>query len=41
MSIDAPEDVWNPGHFGERFGTYIQAIFHPSEIRWRRLFHLF
>jgi signal peptidase I len=41
MSIDAPEDVWNPGHFAERFGTYFQAIIHPSEIRWKRLFHIF
>ncbi len=41
MSIDAPEDVWEPGHIGERFGTYFSAIFRPSEIRWRRLFHIF
>jgi signal peptidase I len=41
MSIDAPEDVWNPGHFAERFETYFRAIIHPSEIRWRRLFHIF
>ncbi|MGA8036305.1 MAG: signal peptidase I [Candidatus Acidiferrales bacterium] len=41
MSIDAPEDVWNPGHFAERFETYFQAIIHPGEIRWRRLFHIF
>jgi signal peptidase I len=41
MSIDAPEDVWNPGHFAERFETYFRAIIHPGEIRWKRLFHLF
>ena len=41
MSIDANEDVWEPGHIGERFATYLRAIFHPSEIRWRRLFHVF
>jgi signal peptidase I len=41
MSIDAPEDVWNPGHVGERFQTYLSALFHPSEIRWSRLFHTF
>ncbi|HKS82203.1 MAG TPA: signal peptidase I [Candidatus Acidoferrales bacterium] len=41
MSIDAPEDVWNPGHVGERFETYLGALFHPSEIRWSRLFHTF
>jgi signal peptidase I len=41
MSIDAPEEVWDPGHIGERFGTYLDAIIHPGEIRWRRLFHVF
>lgn len=41
MSIDAPEDVWNPGHVGERFETYLGALFHPGEIRWSRLFHTF
>jgi signal peptidase I len=41
MSIDAPEEAWEPGHIGERFGTYLDAIIHPSEIRWKRLFHLF
>ncbi|MFY9751130.1 MAG: signal peptidase I [Candidatus Acidiferrales bacterium] len=41
MSIDAPEDVWEPGHIGERFETYFRAIIHPSEIRWRRLFRTF
>jgi signal peptidase I len=41
MSINAPEEVWEPGHIGERFGTYLEAIIHPSEIRWRRLFHVF
>jgi signal peptidase I len=41
MSIDAPEEVWNPGHLADRFETYFGAIIHPSEIRWRRLFHTF
>ena len=41
MSIRAPEEVWNPGHLGERFATYFSAIIHPSMIRWRRLFHTF
>ena len=41
MSIDAPEEVWNPGHVGERFATYVNAIIHPREVRWRRLFHTF
>ena len=41
MSIDAPEEVWDPGHIGERFETYLKAFIQPSEIRWRRLFHVF
>jgi signal peptidase I len=41
MSINGPDGVWNPGHVGERFVTYLSAIFHPSEIRWNRLFHTF
>jgi len=41
MSIRAPEEVWDPGHLGDRFATYFEAIFHPSMIRWRRLFHIF
>ena len=35
------EEAWEPGHIGERFGTYLNALVHPSEIRWKRLFHTF
>ena len=41
MSINAPEEVWEPGHIGERLGTYLAALIHPGEVRWRRLFHIF
>ena len=41
MSINGPSGVWDPGHVNERFETYLSAIVHPSEIRWRRLFHTF
>jgi signal peptidase I len=41
MSIDAPEEAWDPGHLSERFETYLSAAVHPSEIRWKRLFHTF
>ena len=41
MSIDAPEEVWEPGHVVERFTTYVNALIHPSEVRWKRLFHIF
>jgi signal peptidase I len=38
MSIDAPGEVWEPGHMGDRFATYFRALIHPGEIRWKRLF---
>ncbi len=41
MSIDAPEEVWEPGHIGERFAAYLNAVLHPHEVRWRRLFSTF
>jgi signal peptidase I len=41
MSIDAPEEVWEPGHIGERFATYLNAVIHPSEVRWKRLLRVF
>jgi signal peptidase I len=41
MSINAPEEVWDPGHIGERFETYLRVFIHPSEVRWKRLFHTF
>jgi signal peptidase I len=41
MSIDAPEEVWVSGHVVERFTTYVNALIHPSEVRWKRLFHTF
>jgi signal peptidase I len=41
MSIDAPEGVWDSGHIAERFGAYVGALFHPREVRWKRLFHLY
>jgi signal peptidase I len=41
MSIDAPEEVWDPGNLSGRFETYLSAVIHPSEIRWKRLFHTF
>lgn len=41
MSVKAPDDVWEPGHVGERLGTYLSILIHPSRMRWRRLFHTF
>jgi signal peptidase I len=41
MSIEAPGDAWQPDHIGDRVRAYAGAIFHPSRIRWKRLFHVF
>ena len=41
MSIKAPEEVWDPGHIGERFETYLKVFVDPGEVRWHRLFHTF
>jgi signal peptidase I len=41
MSIKAPDGAWEPGHLSERFEAYANALIHPSDIRWRRLFHIF
>ncbi len=41
MSIDAPGEVWEPGHIGERFAAYLNAAVHPHEVRWHRLFSTF
>jgi len=41
MSLNAPENAWQPGNLGARFTAYINGILHPSTVRWRRLFHIF
>jgi signal peptidase I len=41
MSIDAPAGPWDSGEITERAIAYLNAVLHPSEIRWRRLFHIF
>jgi signal peptidase I len=41
MSIDAPEETWNPGHIRDRMTTYASILLHPSIVRWRRIFKLF
>ncbi|HVA72710.1 MAG TPA: signal peptidase I [Candidatus Limnocylindrales bacterium] len=41
MSIRAPDGVWEPGHIGERLGTYLSVFIHPAEMRWKRLFRTF
>jgi signal peptidase I len=41
MSIDTPSEPWGSGAIGDRIYAYANALLHPSEIRWRRLFRLF
>jgi signal peptidase I len=41
MSIRAPEEVWDPGHLGDRFETYLKVFVDPGEVRWKRLFRTF
>src|ERR1700739_529995 len=41
MSIDAPEDPWNPGHIRDRMLTYASVLVHPRIVRWRRIFKVF
>jgi signal peptidase I len=40
MSVNASGDAWN-GNIVERLRAYGNALFHPSEIRWKRLFETF
>lgn len=41
MSIDTPQKPWDSGQIFDRLSAYANAVIHPSEIRWRRLFRLF
>jgi signal peptidase I len=41
MSIDTQSESWGSGAIGDRISAYANALLHPSEIRWRRLFRLF
>lgn len=41
MSVNAPEYAWQPGQLRERFLAYLNALFHPSQVRWKRLFTTF
>lgn len=41
MSLEASPDAWEPGQIRERFLAYANAVIHPGEVRWRRLFKTF
>jgi len=41
MSLQAPDEAWQPGRFRERFIAYASVLIHPGQVRWRRLLTLF
>ncbi len=41
MSIDAPEEAWQPGQIRARLAAYLGALVHPRRVRWKRLFETF
>jgi len=41
MSINAPEEAWDPGHIRDRMIAYASVLLHPSIVRWRRIFKVF
>ena len=41
MSLEGPSNAWETGDVTARASAYFGALIHPSEIRWRRLFHIF
>ena len=41
MSVDAPDQAWQPGDIAARFQAYGNAVIHPNLIRWNRLFRIF
>jgi signal peptidase I len=41
MSIDAPEEAWQPGQIRARLAAYLGALAHPGRVRWKRLFETF
>ncbi|HYA97627.1 MAG TPA: signal peptidase I [Methylomirabilota bacterium] len=41
MSIEAPPNAWDSGQISERVKAYLEAVIHPSLIRWRRIFRTF
>lgn len=41
MSVDAPEQAWQPGQIQERVLAYLNAVVRPRLVRWSRLFTTF
>jgi signal peptidase I len=41
MSVEAPDQAWQPGQIQERVLAYVNAVVHPHLVRWKRLFVTF
>ena len=42
MSVDAPNEAWEPGKIRERISAYAGILLHPWRgVRWKRLFTVF
>jgi len=41
MSLQAPDEAWQPGRFRERIYAYASVLLHPGSVRWRRLLTIF
>jgi signal peptidase I len=41
MSIEAPDDAFEPGQLGQRVRAYLNAFVHPGTVRWKRMFRTF
>jgi hypothetical protein len=42
MSVDAPDEAWEPGRIRQRISAYAGILLHPWRgVRWKRLFTVF
>ena len=41
MSLQAPNEAWEPGRIRERINAYAGVLLHPGQVRWRRLLTVF
>jgi signal peptidase I len=42
MSVDAPDEAWEPGRVRQRISAYAGVLLHPWRgVRWQRLFTVF
>jgi signal peptidase I len=41
MSLQAPDEAWEPGRIRERISAYASVLLNPGQVRWRRLLTVF